>query len=416
MTIHDASRPGSSPPGARQKAPASRKAAAGPAGLSGAALRKAVVARALAEGFDVARVAPAAALPETGARLLDWLDAGYHGDMEWMRDGAERRASPQAMWPEARSALVLGLNYGPDHNPLDHLAARDRGLISVYAQGRDYHEVIKGRLKQVAGFLASRGGADVKVFVDTAPLMEKPLAALAGVGWQGKHSVLVSRSLGNWLFLGVILTTAELPPDPPGRPSCGSCRACLDICPTSAFPAPYQLDSRRCISYLTIEHAGPVPHAFRKAIGNRIFGCDDCLAVCPWNKFAQAGRDAKLAARAENDRPALAGLLSLDDAAFRTRFAGTPVRRAGRDRFLRNVLIATGNSGDRGLAEPAARLLDDASALVRGAAVWALGQLLDATSLGKLRRQRVAETDPDVLAEWELAAGLPTQTSEAEQA
>ena len=412
--MHDASRPD-----ARQQTPASHKAAAGntPAAvLSGAALREAVVARALAEGFDVAGVAPAAALPETGARLMAWLDAGYHGDMDWMRAGAERRISPQAMWPEAHSALVLGLNYGPEHNPLDGLADRDRGLISVYAQGRDYHEIIKGRLKQVAGFLASRAGADVKVFVDTAPLMEKPLAALAGVGWQGKHSVLVSRSLGNWLFLGVILTTAELPPDPPGRPSCGSCRACLDVCPTDAFPAPYQLDSRRCISYLTIEHAGPVPHAFRKAIGNRIFGCDDCLAVCPWNKFARASRDAKLAARQENDRPALAELLALDDATFRSRFAGTPVKRTGRDRFLRNVLIATGNSGDARLAEPAARLLDDPSALVRGAAVWALGQLLDAGSLGKLRRQHAAETEQDVLAEWEAAADLPARISEPEQA
>ncbi len=410
-----------SPPDSRRQRSAGHGKTARPetlkgAALKGAALREAVVARARAEGFDVARVAPAAALPETGARLMAWLDAGYHGDMEWMREGAERRASPQAMWPEARSALVLGLNYGPDHNPLDHLAARDRGLISVYAQGRDYHEIIKGRLKQVAGFLASRGGADVKVFVDTAPLMEKPLAALAGVGWQGKHSVLVSRTLGNWLFLGVILTTAELPPDPPGQPSCGSCRACLDVCPTQAFPAPYQLDSRRCISYLTIEHAGPVPHAFRKAIGNRIFGCDDCLAVCPWNKFARVGHDAKLAARAENDRPALAELLTLDDATFRSRFAGTPVKRTGRDRFLRNVLIATGNSGDARLAEPAARLLDDPSALVRGATVWALGQLLDADSLGKLRRQHAAERDPEVLAEWEAAAGFPAQISEPEQA
>lgn len=371
--------------------------------LTGAALRKAVLERALAEGFDVARVAPAEALPETGAGLMGWLDAGYHGDMEWMRTWAARRISPRAMWPEARSALVLGLNYGPSRNPLENLDARDRGLISVYAQGRDYHDVIKGRLKQVAGFLASRGGADVKVFVDTAPLMEKPLAALSGLGWQGKHTVLVSRDLGNWLFLGIILTTAELEPDTPGRQSCGSCRACLDICPTNAFPAPFQLDARRCISYLTIEHAGPVPHEFRKAIGNRIFGCDDCLAVCPWNKFAQTGRDARLAAHPENDRPALAELLALDDATFRTRFAGTPVKRTGRDRFLRNVLIAAGNSGDPGLKLPVARLLDDPAPVVRGAAVWALGQLLDPGELASLRRQRTPDTDVTVVAEWDVA-------------
>lgn len=371
--------------------------------MSGAALKRAVVARALAEGFDIARVAPAAALPETGARLNDWLEAGYHGDMDWMNEDVARRVSPLGMWPEARSALVLGLNYGPDHNPLDNLKQTGRGLISVYAQGRDYHDVIKGRLKQIAGFLASRGGADVKVFVDTAPLMEKPLAALAGVGWQGKHTVLLSRELGNWLFLGVILTTAELPADEPGRQSCGSCRACLDICPTRAFPAPFQLDSRRCISYLTIEHAGPVPHEFRKAIGNRIFGCDDCLAACPWNKFARIGHDSRLAANPANDLPALAELLALDDAAFRTRFAGTPVKRTGRDRFLRNVLIATGNSGDPALAEPVMRLLDDPAPLVRGAAVWALGQLLGARALTDLQRTRMADDDDSVTAEWRAA-------------
>lgn len=376
---------------------------AGGARLAGEALKQAVIARALAEGFDVAGVAPATALPETGERLRAWLAAGYHGDMAWMAEGVERRASPTGMWPGARSALVLGLNYAPDSDPLAMLQARDRGVISVYASRRDYHDVIKGRLKQVAGFLASRAGAQVKVFVDTAPLMEKPLAELAGLGWQGKHTALLSRTFGAWLFLGVILTDADLPPDAPGRQRCGSCRACLDACPTDAFPAPFQLDARRCIAYLTIEHAGPIPHALRAAMGNRIFGCDDCLAACPWNKFARASRDAKLALNPLHEAPPLAELLALDDAAFRARFAGTPVKRAGRARFLRNVLVAAGNSGDRALAPQAAALLADPAPLVRGAAVWALARLDRGALAARAATGRAAETDPDVLAEWRMA-------------
>ena len=280
--------------------------------------------------------------------------------------------------PDVRSVIMLGVNYGPDQNPLAILEQRTRGAISVYAQGDDYHDLIKKRLKALARWLVAASGAEVKVFVDTAAVMEKPLAQAAGLGWQGKHTNLVSREFGSWLFLGAIFTTLELPRDDADIDHCGSCQACLDICPTSAFPAPYKLDARRCISYLTIENKGPIPHEFRKAIGNRIYGCDDCLAVCPWNKFAQAGRETKLAAREELRAPALAELARLDDAAFRALFTKSPVKRIGRDRFVRNVLIAIGNSGDAALAVEAERLLDDASPLVRGAAAWALSQLMGA--------------------------------------
>jgi epoxyqueuosine reductase len=319
--------------------------------------------------------------------------------MAWMEETLERRASPQVLWPEARSVIMLAVNYGPDENPLDGLAERDAGLISVYARGDDYHEVIKARLKALGRWLVEETGCEIKVFVDTAPLMEKPLAAAAGLGWQGRHTNMVSRGFGSWLFLGSIMTTLVIPPDAPETDRCGSCRACLDACPTAAFPAPYQLDARRCISYLTIENKGPIPHEFRKAIGNRIYGCDDCLAVCPWNKFAEAGRQAKLAAREALVRPRLADLAALDDPAFRTLFARNPVKRIGRDRFVRNVLVAIGNSGDPALAERAEALLDDASPLVRGAAVWALRQIAP---------ERLppapppTETDPDVLKEWTL--------------
>jgi epoxyqueuosine reductase len=371
-----------------------------------------VQARAREQGFDVVRVAPADAIPEAGSRLAAWLAEGHHGTMGWMADTAERRASPRAMWDKARSALVLGLNYGPERDPLASLADPLSATLSVYARGRDYHEVMKGRLKQVAGLLAAKSGADVKVFVDTAPLMEKPLAAAAGLGWQGKHTVLVSREFGNWLFLGVILSEAELPPDEPEGDHCGTCRRCLDACPTQAFPAPYQLDARRCISYLTIEHAGPIPPAFRAAMGNRIFGCDDCLAVCPWNKFAQDGRDAKLAARADLDAPPLEELLGLDEAAFRRRFAGTPIRRTGRDRFLRNVLIAAGNSGSAGLLTAVEQLLDDPSTLVRGAAVWAFGRLAPATAVAAAAAdRRSTETDASVRAEWDAVASCSEPAS-----
>jgi epoxyqueuosine reductase len=295
--------------------------------------------------------------------------------MDWLARTKERRADPKTLWPEARSVIVLGLNYGPDENPLALLARRERGAISVYARGDDYHELIKGRLKRLGQWLAAQAGGDIKVFVDTAPVMEKPLAAAAGLGWQGKHTNLVSREFGSWLFLGAIFTTLELAADAAEADRCGSCRACLDICPTDAFPAPYQLDARRCISYLTIEHKGPIPFELRAKIGNRIYGCDDCLAACPWNKFARAGHEARLAAREENRAPALADLVRLDDAAFRARFAKSPVKRTGRDRFLRNVLIAIGNAGDVSLVPEVERLLTDGAPLVRGAAVWALSKI-----------------------------------------
>lgn len=325
-----------------------------------------------------------------------------------MAETAERRADPKILWPEVRSVILLGLNYGPAENPLGELERKDRGYISVYARNRDYHDVIKGKLKEAAGFLASKASSDVKVFVDTAPVMEKPLAEAAGLGWQGKHTVVISREFGNWLFLGAIFTTAELPADEPERDHCGSCRRCLDICPTKAFPAPYQLDARRCISYLTIEHKGHIPEELRSGIGNRIFGCDDCLAICPWNKFAQAGREARLMQRDDLAVLPLKELARLDDPTFRTRFSGTPVKRTGRDRFIRNVLIAIGNSGDAGLAEEALRLLDDASPLVRAMAVWAVGRLLPHEAVAHHAAQRLErEVDPDVREEWRRAM-VPT--------
>ncbi|MCA6288401.1 tRNA epoxyqueuosine(34) reductase QueG [Phenylobacterium sp.] len=364
-------------------------------------LRESIRQRAAELGFNVCRFTGVEAPWPATARLEAFLEAERHGDMDWMADTADRRGHPRALWPEARSAVVLGLNYGPETNPLEGLARRDRGLISVYAQGDDYHDLIKGRLKQLGGWMASRLGADLKVFVDTAPLMEKPLAQQAGLGWQGKHTNLVSRDFGSWLFLGVILTTATLPPDPPGEDHCGQCRACLDSCPTAAFPAPYQLDARRCVSYLTIEHRGPVDPELRPGLGNRIYGCDDCLAVCPWNKFAQAGREQKLAARADRVEPPLAELAALDDAAFRERFARSPIKRTGRDRLVRNVLYAIGNSADPTLVPAARARLDDASPLVRGAAVWALGRLLPRAEVLDLAHSHAdAEADPGVRAEW----------------
>jgi epoxyqueuosine reductase len=296
--------------------------------------------------------------------------------LDWLARTAERRAHPRAMWPEARSAIVLGLNYGPDRDPMAALQARSRAAISVYAQGDDYHELIKKRLKRLASWIQARCGGEVKVFVDTAPLMEKPLAAAAGVGWQGKHTNLVSREFGSWLFLGAILTTLDLPPDSPGEDHCGACRACLDVCPTNAFPAPYQLDARACLSYLTIEHAGPIPERYRVALGNRVYGCDDCLAVCPWNKFAQESRETALHARETLQSPQLTELAALDDAAFRALFAKSPVKRIGRDRFVRNVLYAIGNSGDAALIPVARAMLAEADDAVRDAAQWALARLV----------------------------------------
>lgn len=359
----------------------------------------ALKAQARALGFDAVGLADARAPWPAQARLQEFLAEGRHGDMAWM--DTPRRGHPTALWPEARTAVMLGVSYGPEENPLALLAARDRGAISVYAARRDYHDVVKSNLKALARWLAAESGAEVKVFVDTAPLMEKPLAQQAGLGWQGKHTNLVSRAHGSWLFLGAILTDLALPPDAPEADHCGSCRACLDVCPTAAFPAPYQLDARRCLAYLSIESRGPIPHEFRAAMGNRIFGCDDCLAVCPWNKFAAVAREGRLAARdALQGRP-LAELAALDDAAFRTMFAGTPVKRTGRDRFVRNVMIAIGNSGAPALAATAERGTEDDSPLVRGAAVWALAKL-DPERFAALKIARAdAERDPEVRGEWQ---------------
>jgi len=373
-----------------------------------APLKAALVEAAHAHGFDAVGVTRPDAIPQAPERLQQFLAAGAHGDMDWMATTATRRGSPSALWPNVRSIIMLGMNYGQSDDPLAILQRRDRGAISVYAQGDDYHEIIKPRLKALARWLTAQAGGDVqagmKVFVDTAAVMEKPLAAAAGLGWQGKHTNLVSRELGSWLFLGAIFTTLELQPDAPEADHCGSCRACLDVCPTAAFPAPYRLDARRCISYLTIEHKGAIPRELRSAMGNRIYGCDDCLAVCPWNKFAQAGHEAKLAARDALTTPRLADLAALDDAAFRRLFAKSPVKRTGRDRFVRNVLIAIGNSGDRSLAADAERLLTDPSPLVRGAAVWALARLLPSEQFASLAAaQHDRETEPLVADEWTAA-------------
>ncbi|GLS31945.1 epoxyqueuosine reductase [Mesorhizobium albiziae] len=371
-----------------------------------ARLRDLIDREAKKAGFDLVAVTTPDAIPLAPERLAQFVAEGLHGSMEWLAETAPRRGDPSILWPEVRSIIVLAMNYGPDSNPLDILDRPDRGAISVYARNRDYHDVIKGRLKEIAGKLAVRGGADVKVFVDTAPVMEKPLAEAAGIGWQGKHTNLVSREFGSWLFLASIFTTAELTPDTPEGDHCGSCRACLDICPTNAFPAPYRLDARRCISYLTIENKGPIPHEFRKAIGNRIYGCDDCLAACPWNKFARSASEMKLASRDELREPALAQLLQLDDAAFRALFSGSPVKRIGRDRFIRNVLIAAGNSGEPSLVESCRELARDPSPLVRGAAVWALSCLLPPPAFADLASDRAGEeTDAEVLAEWDAARG-----------
>ncbi|RDE09454.1 tRNA epoxyqueuosine(34) reductase QueG [Pelagibacterium lacus] len=356
-------------------------------------------ARATQLGFDSLGIARADARPDLAARLGFALDAGWHAGMEWMETTRDRRQRPNALWPEARSILMLGTSYAPETDPLARLADPGLANISVYAQGRDYHEVIKGRLKELAGLLARRSGAEVKVFVDTAPVMEKPLAEAAGLGWQGKHSVLLSRQAGSWLFLGAIFTTAELPPDAPETEKCGSCTRCLDICPTDAFPAPFRLDARKCLAYYSVEHKGQIPLRFRKPMGNRVFGCDDCLAVCPWNKFARRSRDDKLAARPALRDARLTDMLALDDTAFRGMFAQTPVKRLGSARFLRNCLVAAGNSGDRDHLPAIARLLRHDSPLVRGMAVWAARQLAGPREAAALRAGN-DETDPEVLAEW----------------
>ena len=340
-------------------------------------LEERLEAVARAHGFAAFGIARADAAPETAARLDQWLAEGCHGGMIWMESRAGQRGSPRGLWPEVRSVIALGMSYAPAEDPLALAAVPDRGRISVYAQGGDYHDVVKRSLKAVARWLVAEApGAEVKVFVDTAPVMEKPLAAAAGLGWQGKHSNMVSREHGSWLFLGAIYTTLDLVPAAAGRDRCGSCSACQDACPTQAFPAPYRVDARRCISYLTIEHDGPIPVELRRAMGNRIYGCDDCLAVCPWNKFADtAARHRAFLPRAELAAPSLADLLALDDAGFRQVFAGSPIKRIGRNRMVRNAAIAAGNSGDARFARRLEDLTRDESAMVADAAAWALAEL-----------------------------------------
>ena len=367
------------------------------------ALRPLIRERARALGFDAVGFAAPDLPRDRQSAYRRYIAEGRHGDMSWLARDPERRQSPRGLWPEATSIIVLGINYGPDEDPLATLARRERATISVYARHRDYHVLVKGRLKQLAGWLHGRFGAQVKVFVDTAPVLEKPLAEQAGIGWQGKHSNLVSRRFGSWLFLGEIFTDLALPTDPPETDHCGRCRACLDVCPTDAFPAPYQLDARRCISYLTIEHQGHIPPEFREPIGNRIYGCDDCLAVCPWNKFARTASETRLQAQDDLRAPRLAELVQLDEAGFRRRFAGSPIKRTGRDRFVRNVLIAIGNSADPGLAGLVEERLADPSPLVRAMAVWALRRLRGRDAMVAYGRQRQAERDPAVLAEWREA-------------
>jgi epoxyqueuosine reductase len=368
-------------------------------------------ARAKSLGFDAFGITHANARPDLPEKLGTALQRGWQGEMDWMRSTRKRRADPQTLWPEANSVIMLGMSYAPETDPLPQLKDKLNGNISVYARNRDYHDLIKGKLKELAGLLARRTGAEVKVFVDTAPVMEKPLAEAAGLGWQGKNTVLVSREHGCWLFLGAIFTNAELSADGPHEESCGTCTRCLDICPTNAFPAPFQLDASRCLSYLNIELKGPIPRQFRKAMGNRIYGCDDCLAVCPWNKFAEQSHEAKLRARDDLVSPPLADLARLNDAAFRKLFASSPVKRIGRGRFLRNVLIAIGNSADPSLAREAEARLDDADPLVRGAAVWALEQLVPLDNMQALRaRHAPGEKSDMVRSEWDaIPATAPVQ-------
>ena len=360
--------------------------------------------KALLLGFDAVGFARAESAASARGHLAAFVAQGLHGDMGWMRETADRRADPRVLWPEARTAIVVALNYGPEGDPLASLSRPDRGTVSVYARGRDYHEVMKKRLRVLARWVHETFAAEVKLFVDTAPLMEKPLAAATALGWQGKHTNLVSRRFGSWLFLGEVLTTLDLGADAAEDDHCGECRRCLDVCPTAAFPAPYKLDARRCISYLTIEHKGHIARELRAAMGNRIYGCDDCLAVCPWNKFASPTAVQEFRGRDDLAAPRLAELAGLDDAGFRARFSGSPIKRVGRDRFVRNVLIAIGNSGDRGLVQTARGLLHDASPLARAMAVWALARLLPAKEFAELAAtERPRETDVDVQAEWAAA-------------
>jgi epoxyqueuosine reductase len=366
-----------------------------------AEIKAAIRAEALGLGFDAVGFAPAALAPEARANLAEFIARGFHGEMGWLAARAHQRGHPQALWPDAKSVVVLGLNYGPAEDPLAPLARRTEGDVSVYARGRDYHDIVKSRLKALARGIAARWPSELKVFVDTAPVMEKPLAARAGIGWQGKHTNLVSRQWGSWLFLGEIYLSLELPPDVPESDHCGQCSRCLEVCPTRAFPAPYRLDARRCISYLTIEHKGHIDAEFRPLMGNRIYGCDDCLAVCPWNKFAQRTREPGFVPRVELTAPTLAALAQLDDGQFRAMFSGSPVKRIGRNRFVRNVLIAIGNSGEPALVAAAESRLGDASPLVRAMAVWALARLAPSALFSALRETHLpSETDDCVRAEW----------------
>lgn len=360
---------------------------------------------AMSLGFDLCRITNPDHVPDTAIRLKEFVDAGYHGTMSWMEETLERRSSAKGLWGDVRSIVMFGLNYGPDEDPRLLLQQKDKANISVYARNRDYHDIIKGRLKEIATRFAARSGEDVKVFVDTAPVMEKPLAAAAGFGWQGKHTNLVSKTHGSWLFLGSMFTTADLDIDEPISDHCGSCKACLTACPTDAFPAPYKIDARRCISYLTIEHKGPIPYEFRKKIGNRIYGCDDCLSACPWNKFAKQSSEIKLQARDDLKAPDIAFFLTLDDLTFRSFFSGSPVKRIGRNRFVRNVLMAAGNSGNTLYIDRCVELLSDPSPDVRGMAIWALKQLLPPNDFTTLASTRSTDNDVDVENEWTIATG-----------
>jgi len=366
--------------------------------------KAAIRAKAERLGFEAVRFARAERAGDAAIDLAAFLADGRHGDMDWMAKNADRRGNPAILWPEARAIVVLGANYGPDRDPREALKNPRTGAISAYAQGADYHDVLKGRLKRLAEFIAGEFACDVKLFVDTAPVMEKPLAQSAGLGWHGKHTNLVSRDFGSWLFIGSVFTTLDVAPDPTEDDHCGQCRRCLDACPTAAFTAPYRIDARRCIAYLTIEHKGHIAEEFRALMGNRIYGCDDCLAVCPWNKFASTAREARFHARDDLRAPSLAALAGLDDAGFRSLFRGSPIKRIGRDRFIRNVLIAIGNSRDPGLIPEAERLLDDTSPLVRAMAVWALRKLLAAAAFARRAAARAA-AEPDAQVRQEWAAG-----------
>ena len=372
-------------------------------------LARAIKTEAKRIGFAACGIAPADAAPASAERLSAWLADGMHGEMIWMESRADERARPSSLWPEVRSVIALGMSYAPGTDPLALASQREAGRISVYAQGADYHDLVKRKLKELARWLVARAPSELKVFVDTAPVMEKPLAEAAGLGWQGKHTNLVSREHGSWLFLGAIFTTLDLTPDAPATSRCGSCDACQTACPTDAFPAPYRLDARRCVSYLTIEHQGPIPHELRAGIGNRIYGCDDCLAVCPWNKFAEsAAANLAFAPRAELTAPMLADLLQLDDAGFREMFAGSPIKRIGRNRMIRNCLTAAGNSGRAELVEAVVPHLEDEEAVVRGAAVWALGRLDPARFERERTVRQRAERDSEVQEEW-CATVMPAQ-------